>query len=145
MAYITILLVSPGLGRVSFSPLPLCSCSRIHRQQFPRCLGENSTLERFIALKGKTGRPAKGSCQGGTRQKHAKSSSAAAELLPWGRLGGLDPGDASLPCSSAFCLGLFSPFSSSPPHSGRQVISRASWQPPLGTVTREPAAGLQLQ
>lgn len=75
--------------------------------------GEPETREVHCS-EGETGRPAQGSCLGGTRQKHAKSFSATTELLPWGRLGGLDPGDANLPHSSAFCLGLSSSLSSSP-------------------------------
>lgn len=127
-----------------YLPLSLCCCLRIRPQQFLRCHGENLQIERLIALKGRQAGPQKGAVWEGTRQKHAKSFSTTAELLPWGRLGGLDPGEASLPRSSAFSLGLFSPFASFPPHPGRQVISRASWQPPPGTVAREPAAGLQL-
>lgn len=76
--------------------------------------GEPETRE-VRCSEGETGRPAQGSCLGGTRQEHAKSFSATAELLPWGRLGGLDPGDANLPRSSAFCLGLFSSLSRSLP------------------------------
>lgn len=119
---------------------PSLHLPKTHPQQFLWSPGENWSLEKFIALsrnkqaQGAFGRKKAGTCQ------IIPCKSRAITRGPAGQ-------PASPRCQPAVAQRLLSGslqfFLCFPPHSWRQVISRASWQPLLGAVAREPGVCLQ--